>query len=221
MTPQPANDAREPIATKSARRSQQERIEQSDRLMLDAAEALVLELGTHATTLREVGERAGYSRGLAHARFGSKEQLFMRLVERCLDNWFQELRKASKGKRGLSALVSRLDAVVEYALNYPEDARVLYILWFESVGVSSPMKERLGSFHRAARKDVCDLLRESIEENELPQELDIDAIALLITSTSFGVAYQWLVDAQSIEVETAVASVRQQILALLRSAQAA
>ena len=39
--------------------------------MLDAAEALILELGTQATTLKGVGERAGYSRGLAQARFGS------------------------------------------------------------------------------------------------------------------------------------------------------
>lgn len=185
--------------------------------MLDAAEALVIELGTHATTLREVGERAGYSRGLAHARFGSKEQLFMRLADRCLENWFQELRLASDGKRGLNALMSRLDAVVEYAVNYPEDARVLYVLWFESVGVSSPMKERLSSFHRAARDDVVNLLEDAIALKELPRKTDVDSIALLVTSTSFGVAYQWLVDSEAVDVVTAVEGIRKQILALLKS----
>ena len=183
--------------------------------MLDAAESLVLELGTHATTLREVGERAGYSRGLAHARFGSKEQLFMRLAERCLANWIDELRTASADKRGLSALMSRLDAVIEYAVKFPEDAKVLYVLWFESVGVSSPMKQRLASFHNAARDDVATLLHEAISMKELSPKADINALALLITSTTFGVAYQWLVDPESVDVVTAVGSVREQILTLL------
>jgi len=33
-------------------------------------------------TLAAVGERAGYSRGLATARFGSKDELLRALVER-------------------------------------------------------------------------------------------------------------------------------------------
>ncbi|MEO1081195.1 MAG: TetR/AcrR family transcriptional regulator [Pseudomonadota bacterium] len=217
MAQRQVNDVQEPPPLKPVRRSQKERIEQSDKLMLDAAETLVLELGTHATTLREVGERAGYSRGLAHARFGSKEQLFMRLVERCLDNWFTELRRASKGKRGLAALMSRLDAVIEYAVSYPDDARVLYILWFESVGVSSPMKQRLGSFHRAARSDISELLQEAVQLGELPPGTDLAAITLLITSTAFGVAYQWLVDPDFVDVASAVGSVQAQILALLKT----
>jgi len=196
------------------RRSQKERIELSDKLMLDAAEHLVIELGTHATTLKEVGERAGYSRGLAHARFGSKEQLFMRLTERCLAHWYEEVRNQSRGRRGSAALMSRLDAIIAYAANHPADAQVLYILWFESVGVSSPMKERLSEFHQAARKDISSLLEEGVKQGELSKKTDVEALTLLITSTSFGLAYQWLVDQDSVDVVSAVKKVRALISAL-------
>jgi len=43
--------------------------------LLDAAADLIAEGGYEAMTLAAVGERAGYSRGLVTARFGSKDQL--------------------------------------------------------------------------------------------------------------------------------------------------
>ena len=119
--------------------TQAQRTALSDERMLDAAEALILELGTQATTLKGVGERAGYSRGLAQARFGSKEVLFLRLTERSLEKWVNEVRQAAGNAKGLRALRSRVRAISAFTLNHPDAARVLYVLWFESVGFPSPM----------------------------------------------------------------------------------
>ena len=44
--------------------------------MLAAAVDLILEHGTDKTTLAAIGEKAGYSRGLATYRFGSKAGLY-------------------------------------------------------------------------------------------------------------------------------------------------
>lgn len=208
MPRQSSQRAEAPRTTKPARRSHKERIEQSDKRMLDAAEELILELGTHSTTLKAVGERAGYSRGLAHARFGSKEQLFIRLAERCLETWYEQVRHQNQAKSGMDALMSRLDAITQYAVNHPNDARVLYILWFESVGVSSPMKEHLSQFHQTARQDISDLLTNAREAGELSETADVEALTLLITSMSFGIAYQWLVDNERINVADAVDKLR-------------
>ena len=60
--------------------TQAERTAISDRAMLDAAIELVLEFGTEKTTLAMIGERAGYSRGLATYRFGSKTGLFKAVI---------------------------------------------------------------------------------------------------------------------------------------------
>ncbi len=57
------------------RLTQAERTEISDNRMLDAAVALIVELGPASTSLKEIGLMAGYSRGLAGQRFGSKDKL--------------------------------------------------------------------------------------------------------------------------------------------------
>ena len=49
---------------------QAERSALSDKLMFDAAVQLINERGTAKTTLKDIGEVAGYSRGLASYRFG-------------------------------------------------------------------------------------------------------------------------------------------------------
>ena len=53
-------------------RTQEERSALSDARMADAAVALICERGAADTTLKDVGVRAGYSRGLAGYRFGVK-----------------------------------------------------------------------------------------------------------------------------------------------------
>ena len=63
-----------------ARRTQAERSEASRRRLLDAAFELLSERGSTLFTLAEVGERAGYSRGLPSQVFGTKAALLQQLV---------------------------------------------------------------------------------------------------------------------------------------------
>ena len=198
------------------RRTHEERTGLSDRLMLDATEALILEVGTRKTRLIEVGERAGYSRGLANARFGDKETLFLKLADRCRRTWLQELDLAAAGKRGLAAFLSRLDAMVSYARRHPEDARVLYILWFESVGSPSAMKTGLARFHEQARDDIRNLIKEAKKNGEIADDVDPEHFAMHFTSTFFGLSYQWLVNPEAVEIVGFMEEVRRQMLLILR-----
>ena len=59
----------------TARRTQQERRDQAETALLNAAAELVVEEGVHSLTLARVGQRAGYSRGLVTHYFGSKQAL--------------------------------------------------------------------------------------------------------------------------------------------------
>ena len=65
-----------------AKNKQAERSAQSDKKMFEAAIELINERGTAKTTLKDIGEHAGYSRGLASYRFGSKDGLWMELFDK-------------------------------------------------------------------------------------------------------------------------------------------
>ena len=88
------------------RLTQSERPGLSDARMLEAAMQLIVERGTHNTTLKDVGERAGYSRGLASNRFGSKEGLFNHMVRDFNEKWAVELRRFVGSNTGLAQMLA-------------------------------------------------------------------------------------------------------------------
>ena len=55
--------------------TQPQRVEMSSRRLVEAAAELVVEKGWEATTAAEIGRRAGYSRAMVHARYGSKDAI--------------------------------------------------------------------------------------------------------------------------------------------------
>jgi AcrR family transcriptional regulator len=75
------------------RRTQAERREQAERRLLDAALAVVARRGSVRMTLAEVGEAAGYSRGLPAHRFGSKAGL-LRALAAHIGELFRSQREA-------------------------------------------------------------------------------------------------------------------------------
>ena len=83
--------------------TQAERTALSDQRMFEVAIELVNERGTAKTTLKDIGEGAGYSRGLASYRFGSKDGLWMELFARFDDIWKAHLSEYLTGKRACRA----------------------------------------------------------------------------------------------------------------------
>lgn len=65
------------------RLSQDERREQTRQHFLDAARTLFARQGFAGTTLDQISEQAGYSRGAFHHNFASKEDLLVALISAC------------------------------------------------------------------------------------------------------------------------------------------
>jgi TetR/AcrR family transcriptional regulator len=88
----------------------------SRELILDAAERLFAERGYEATSLSDVGRAAGLSRATPGYFFGSKEELYRAVLDRC----FEEVRQAARAGRdralasGQTADVILAGAVSEY-----------------------------------------------------------------------------------------------------------
>ncbi|HEX9069726.1 MAG TPA: TetR/AcrR family transcriptional regulator, partial [Ktedonobacterales bacterium] len=69
-------------STQGKRTRRAEAAEASKSAILDAAEALFAQHGYEATSLQEISDRAGVTRGLPTYFFGSKEDLYRAVLER-------------------------------------------------------------------------------------------------------------------------------------------
>ena len=179
---------------KPQRKTHAQRTELSDALMLDACIDLIIGQGTQDTTLKAVGEMAGYSRGLAGARFKSKNGLFCFVIKRVADQWRSEMQKFIEGKIGYDAICAAIDAHQQFCLKTPKSFRAFYILWFESIGHDSEMSQVIVGIHERRFSDVKQWIDLAIENNQLSAKIDADSAARYFLTSMFGIIYQWLLN---------------------------
>lgn len=176
----------------ASRMTQSERTDLSDSRMLQAAVRLIVERGAEKTTLKDVGEQAGYSRGLAGYRFGSKAGLFEFIVRSIGEVWLQELTRVTESKAGFGAIAAATDEHLRFCQEAPDRVRAFYMLWFESVGPKSAVKKVVAGIHDRRRRDVAAWIREGVDQGTCRPVLSEDAIAGQFSASIVGIVYHWL-----------------------------
>ena len=178
--------------TQPKRMTQTERTDLSDRRMLEAAVKLIVAHGVERTTLKEVGENAGYSRGLAGYRFGSKAGLLEFIVRTIGEDWLEELTRTTHGLAGFDAMAAAIDEHLKFCLDAPDRVRAFYILWFEAVTPKSPVKKVVSGIHDRRRRDVARWIFEGVARGKPETTQTAHAIAGQFNTAIVGIVYHWL-----------------------------
>jgi AcrR family transcriptional regulator len=181
--------------------TQAERTALSDQRMFDAAISLINERGTQKTTLKEIGEMAGYSRGLANYRFGSKEGLLDELFTRFDKRWKSHLKGYVDQQFGIAAVRAAALALRDFLKLEPNYMRAMYVLWYESLGHESTIRNRLAGHHDVYRKDATRWIRQGIDAGEIDPAINPDQFAVQYCAFIFGTVYQWLVKAEALDLD--------------------
>ncbi len=175
------------------RRTQAERREQAERRLLDAALQIVARSGWVRMTLAEVGEAAGYSRGLAAIRFGSKAGLLKALAAD-IGERFKALRDAGPPRTpGLDAL----RGAVEVYFNRQDDwttTRALLVMMTEGFLEPSELREHVAAYNRSARAYFVEQVRHGIARGEIAADADPETTGVILLGALRGVMLQALSD---------------------------
>ena len=90
--------------------TREERRTQTRADLLDAAERLFAEQGFHATSVDQVADDAGYTKGAVYSNFTSKEDLFLAVYERRVDRALPEVEAAFAESRTAIEGLERITA---------------------------------------------------------------------------------------------------------------
>lgn len=197
------------------RLTQAERTALSDRRMFEAAIDLINERGTQKTTLKEVGERAGYSRGLAHYRFGSKDGLMLELFERFDERWKAHLDGYVREATGVEALTQAVLALRAFLSKESGYMRAMYLLWYESLGHESEMRQILAEHHDIYRSDAQQWIEAGLASGEVKPGTDAAQFATQFCAFVFGIVYQWLVNAGALDIDAVTSNYIDNVRTLL------
>lgn len=204
-----AGAASQPLqpGTRPRRRTQAERTAESDERMLSAALKLIAQRGYRGTSLAAIGEAAGYSRGLVHERFGSKDGLLWVVVKNMMRVYRRQVRASQGSTPGVERLCNMLDNH-RRALETDTPVRALYALMFEAMGPIPQLKPEFQRLHDGFRADIERTLREGMDAGLIRPDIDPAAQAALLLGTLRGLGFQWLLDPKAFSLETAYAELK-------------
>jgi AcrR family transcriptional regulator len=202
------------------RRTQLERRAEAEQRLLIAARQIVARKGWVGMTLSEVGEEAGYSRGLATHHFGNKAGL-LRALAGFVNSTFMELVKARspQWRPGMDALKGFVSVYLARPDGDWVNTRALLALLSEAVTQDSETVQVLAEYNLSVQQHLAQYIREGIEKGEMRPDVDPMIGALLFLGTLRGMMLQVLLNPSAVDlglvhtqmlafVENALASVR-------------
>jgi len=199
---------------KTPRRTQAERREEAEQRLLEAARQIVARKGWAGMTLAEVGEAAGYSRGLATHHFGNKANL-LRALASFVNAEFMRLVDADKHQRhGLQAIEHFVEVYFDRKDGEWVNTRALLALLAEAVTEDSGTVAVLASYNRTVQDHLAAQVRAAIDVGEVPSAVDPLGAAAFILGMLRGTILQYLLDPKA----QALSSLHRHCSALMRAA---
>jgi AcrR family transcriptional regulator len=172
--------------------TQRERTAESTRRLLDAAIELIAEKGFERTTAMEIGERAGYSRSMVRARYGSKEAL----LESVLRNEYEPLMLSRKvdGKNGLERGVAVLSRACVAAVEQPALLRAFFTVCFETVGPVRHLRPWMMHWLSRVEAEVGSALLQGVGDGSVGTHVNPDVEARRVIAYGLGIGFRWVLE---------------------------
>src|SRR3954471_4929557 len=173
------------MTDRPARRTQEQRRAETERRVLDAAMALIARSGSRAVTLAEVGEAAGYSRGIVYHHFGSRE----RLLEAVLDQAQRFDVPAYQGN-SLDHLVRIIEAYLRHVVRQTPSARAFLQLWGEAIAADPVLAPLFARRDADFRQLLADVVRQGVADGSIRPDANPAAAAVLVVALVRGTCLQ-------------------------------
>lgn len=181
-------------------RTQVERRAAAEAALLAAAAELIADQGVTETSLAQIGERAGYSRGLANHHFGSKAELIEQLARRT-QNAFTDSLGAGDAHTGREGIVNLVGAYLGHFEAPTSESRAMLVMW----GANFPAQSSVAGLVEADerfRQAVSRMIEQGHDDGSIGADVSPSGFAVALVAMLRGVIAQCVTDSASIDLRS-------------------
>jgi AcrR family transcriptional regulator len=172
---------------------EQSRANTRERL-LTAARGAFARSGFHGASVDEIASEAGFSTGALYSNFDGKEDLFLVLMEREIEEHAREIAEAV-GARDSMAEKATGGARQWMTMIDREPELLLLFMEFWAYGVRDPqMRPKVAARFAQMRQVITKLIADGVREFDLELDIPAEQLALVIDALADGIARQKLAD---------------------------
>lgn len=163
---------------KQARRTQLERREEAERRIIDATIRLMSKNGFVNLTMADIGEEAGYSRGLPAHYFGQKENLLIAVAAHVFDEYRRYAYRQSSPDNPKPTLHQAMRDYARAVRRNPDIARATVMLYTEALvneTLSSKLRRVFNEQMESIRLDLKEEIAHRARKEGFNSDPDIEA----------------------------------------------
>jgi AcrR family transcriptional regulator len=166
--------------------------------LLGAARSVFARRGFHGASVEEIASKAGFSTGALYSNFDGKEDLFLVLMEREIEEHLREIaaavcvrasvaERATGGARQWMTMIER------------EPELLLLFTEFWAYGVRDPrVRPKVAVRFAQVRELLTKLIADGVREFDLELEVPAEQLAVAIDALADGIARQKLADPDAV-----------------------
>ncbi len=173
--------------------------------MLAATQRIVVERGVRALTLAEVGQTAGYSRGIVNHAFGTRQALVRRLTEELQDRLALEVVDADP--RGIARVQSWAASYLSAFERRHDDARAFLTLWADAITSEPDLRPVFVERDERFRDAIAGEIEHGRADGSIRPEVDPAAAAVVLVGQLRGICLQLLLAADAGDLDAVRATV--------------
>jgi AcrR family transcriptional regulator len=184
----------------TVRLSRAERREQTRQELVTAAEACFVSSGFHASSVDEVAERAGYTKGAVYSNFASKEDLFFAVYERRVERVLTEVVPGLRQAGAAHAFDWLATATIERRDRDDGWLAVFFEFWAHVLR-HPELRERFAAIHARLLEPLAEGVRQLAEDRglALPADLEASQVALAWNAMEIGLGLERLTQPQAVD----------------------
>jgi AcrR family transcriptional regulator len=202
--------------TAPPRRTQAERRQDAELALLTAATRLFAENGIDNTSLADIGQEAGYSRGLVNHHFGSKAALVERLAARAQADFIDTVGKPAPSNE-IETLHVVIDSYLDRVAEGATTPRAFFVMWGAALPSGSPLRPIFMADDAHFRGGVEAIIRSGQANGRIEPTVDAKSVAVAFVALLRGIGAQYIIDPAGIDI----AACKTTTTALVRRALAA
>jgi AcrR family transcriptional regulator len=200
------------------RRTRAEQQQRTREGVLSAADRLFVERGFHATSVDQIAQAAGYTKGAVYSNFAAKEDLFFAVYERRMERAVREL------ERTLAAAPDPADwiesVIADTSRRRGRDDRWLstFFEFWAHVVRRPALRKRFATIHARLEGPFVAALERHADDHQAQPVLDLRQVHLAMTAMTLGLTLERLVRPQVVDGDIATRIARLVLDHLVRGA---
>lgn len=192
------------------RRTQEQRRAEAERRVLDSAMTLIAQNGSRAITLAQVGEAAGYSRGIVNQYFTNRAGLLAAVMRDA-----GTFDVPDYDGNGLDQIADLVASYFRNVVDRAPSSRAFLQLWGEAIAKDPVLAPLFAERDASFRDFLAGRIKAGVEDGSIRADIDPKSAAVLLLSILRGTGLQLIASPPVGRLPALIAEAKRSVTAAL------